>query len=143
MKKLYWLVGAIIVLSLAWAIVADAEELICQTGHKVESVLVTPATPAVTDWQWVRVGWRWEWKEVVITPAIDAVYEDQCVADSEYVAPAVKIETKATVGGSSIFRKLCNLNTLFGVGFCPVNDPVKGVEYASLYTKLIEELKAR
>lgn len=142
MKK-YILLG--LVFALIPFVSVKAETLTCEVGQKVESVLVTPATPAVTEWQWVRVGWRWEWKEVVITPAVDAVYEDQCVVDTEYVAPApvVKAKVQTTVGGSSVFRKLCNLNTLFGVGFCPVQDPSKGVEYASLYAKLIEELKAR
>ena len=196
MKKLLLVVSLFVIAP----VFANASP-VCEVGQKIESVMVSASTPAVThievvidaeaydetvvdvaaydeyvyvgSWQgdYVKIGSNYtqvnhNWgnydkvshpavthivhhdavtHEVVVTDteAVGPVYEDQCVADSEYVAPAVKIETKATVGGSSIFRKLCNLNTLFGVGFCPVNDPVKGVEYASLYTKLIEELKAR
>lgn len=90
-------------------------------------------------------------RTVTDTPAVEAVpavYEDQCVADEAYVPPAPTPAPKVTAPvsvapqSSSVFRKLCNLKSAFGVGVCPVSDPSKGVIYQELYTKLIESLKA-
>lgn len=105
-------------------------------------------------------------------PAVEPVYADQCVVDPNYIppvetptcgedqhleenvcvdnpvapeptpAPVVKA-TVSTPPGSSIFRKLCNIKEMFGVGVCPVADPMKGNEYQDLYAKLIAELKAK
>ena len=55
--------------------------------------------------------------------------------------PAVEAPKVVAHGSSSVFRKLCNLHSAFGVGFCPKFDPMKGVVYAEAYDALIAELK--
>jgi hypothetical protein len=86
---------------------------------------------------------------VVDVPAVEgtpAVYEDQCVVDTSYVPPTppapAQVEPTAKPEGTSVFRKLCNLNKLFGVGFCPASDKKMGVIYQDLYSTLIQYLKA-
>lgn len=101
-------------------------------------------------------------EEIVIdtpeVPGTPAVYEDQCVTDPDYVPPSEEVtptpepETPAPAPapkkeeagpqGSSIFRKLCNLHTLFGVGICPEFDPIMGVVWQQYYVDLIARLKA-
>lgn len=101
-----------IALIAAMPMVSSAEELSCPVGQKVESVLVSegspeiPGTPAYDEYvfkgQWkgdyAKIGNKYVYighnlgaydkvhhDAVPGTPATDPVYEDQCVADPEYV----------------------------------------------------------
>lgn len=105
---------AIIMLALLAIVpmVSSAEELSCPTGQKVESVLVSegspeiPATPAYDEYVF-KGQWKGDYAKIGKnyiyighnlgaydkvhhpatpgTPAVDPVYEDQCVDDPEYV----------------------------------------------------------
>jgi hypothetical protein len=126
-------IGVIVVLAIFFGvrIVSASEVLSCPVGQKVASVLVTPEVPAVpavthlacptSDSAYTSSShkdcsrymdhpihaWRYADKVTIIdtpaVPAVPAVYADQCVTDTEYVAPAPTpapiVETQRQQGG--------------------------------------------
>jgi hypothetical protein len=137
-KYIWWIAIAVIVLIVAFGMYKFAtasEVLSCPVGQKVASVLVTPEVPAVThlacptsDSAYTSSShkdcsrymdhpihaWRYANKVTIIdTPAVPAVYADQCVTDTEYVAPAPAPAPVVTSGGSSQggHRKCGTINT--------------------------------
>ncbi len=117
MKKVYWIVGILVVVGLLWAFTAKAEEITCPEGQVIESVLISEGSdeiPAVThiEYRW-RANSNASWTQWSLTdnapvwvsgsnkqtkvvvdeeaiPAVEAVYEDQCVVDEDYVPPVVE-----------------------------------------------------
>jgi hypothetical protein len=114
-----------------YKIATATEVLSCPVGQKVASVLVTPAVPAIpavthqacptSDSAYTSSShrecsrymdhpihdWRYANKITIIDtpaiPAVPAVYADQCVTDTEYVAPTPEPTPapKVSSGGSS------------------------------------------
>ena len=90
MKKLL-IVLCLAVLAVPSIGMAD-EPVTCPEGQTLESVMTSPGTPEVVTPGYYGAPCFWifcTWYPPVVTPAVPATYENQCVADPDYEPPVI------------------------------------------------------